>query len=38
MAVGSRPDAYTLEGKVEVDGKSRGGGMYRVSEDARRSP
>ena len=35
MAVGSRPDRYTLEGRVEVDGKSLGSGTYRVSEDGK---
>ena len=35
MAVGSRPDRYTLEGRVEVDGKSLGAGTYRVSEDGK---
>ena len=35
MAVGSRPDPYTLEGHVEADGKFLGGGTYRVSEDGK---
>ena len=35
MMIGSRPDPYTLEGKVEVDGKSLGGGIYQVSEDGK---
>jgi hypothetical protein len=33
MAVGDRPDRYTIEGRVEADGKVLGGGTYRVSED-----
>jgi len=35
MAFGNRPDPYTIEGKVEVDGKTLGGGTYRVSADGR---
>lgn len=35
MAFGNRPDPYTLEGRVEVDGKPFVGGTYRVSEDGK---
>jgi len=35
MAIGNRPDRYTLEGCVEVEGKSLGAGTYRVSQDGR---
>jgi hypothetical protein len=35
MAVGNRPDRHTLEGHVEVDGKSLGTGRYHVSEDGK---
>ena len=35
IAVGSRPDRYTIEGHVEAEGKRLGGGTYRVSEDGR---
>ena len=35
MAFGTRPDPYTLEGRVEVDGKMLGGGSYHVSEDGK---
>ena len=35
MATGSRPDRWTLEGRVEVDGKTLGAGTYRVSEDGK---
>jgi hypothetical protein len=35
MAFGHRPDPYTLEGRVEVDGKPLVGGIYRVSEDGK---
>ena len=35
VAFGNRPDPYTLEGRVEVDGKMLGGGSYHVSEDGK---
>jgi hypothetical protein len=35
MYFGHRPDPYTLEGRVEVDGKALSGGTYRVSEDGK---
>ena len=35
MAFGNRPDPYTLEGRVEVEGKPLVGGTYRVSEDGK---
>ena len=35
MSIGSRPDRWTIEGRVEVDGKMLGGGTYRVSEDGK---
>lgn len=33
VAYGSRPDAHTIEGWLEADGKVLGGGTYRISED-----
>ena len=33
---GSRPDAQTIQAGVELDGKSLGGGTYRVSDDGNR--
>ena len=35
MAVGNKPDPYTLQNGVEVDGKPLVGGTYRVSEDGK---
>jgi hypothetical protein len=35
MAFGSQPDPRTLETRVELEGKSLGGGVYQVSEDGK---
>ncbi len=35
IAFGSRPDAHTLEGGAEVDGKVLGKGTYRISDDGK---
>ena len=35
MSIGNRPDRWTIEGRVEVDGNTLGAGTYRVSEDGK---